>query len=191
MSRKKTEPPTAEERRAEFLRVDGFNKAWRYLEDVEFGIRLKRAGRSIMLDRDLLGTHLKTWTIGSMFRTDLMGRAIPWTRLVLFHGGPTADLNLTGTHRTSAAMVALFGASVAASVFDARFAILSTLAVAGFVFANRHFLRFLIRRRGFGFTAAALPYHALHYLAAGLGYAWVLATEWPTHAWGRRASGAS
>ena len=157
-------------RRIDFLRVGGFTKAWQCVEDVEFGIRLKRSGGSIMLDRSLLGTHLKAWSIGSMFRTDLLGRAIPWTRLVLFHGGPTADLNLTGTHRTSVAMVALFGACVAASVFDARFAILSVLAVTCFVLANRNFLRFLIRRRGLGFAAAALPYHALHYLAAGLLY---------------------
>jgi GT2 family glycosyltransferase len=167
-------------RRDDFLRLGGFDKAWEKIEDVEFGVRLRRSGGRILLDRGLLGTHLKAWTIGSMFRTDLWGRAIPWSRLVLFHGGPTDDLNLTSAHRLSAAMVALFGIGLlGATLFDGRWLFLCAAVLAGFVMANRRFLGFLARRFGLGFALTAIPYHGLHYLAAGLGYAWVLATEGP------------
>lgn len=135
----------------------------------------------IELDHALFGTHLKAWTLGSMLRTDLLGRALPWSRLVLFHGGPSDDLNLTGAHRLSVAMVALFALGLAASLFDPRFTILCLGSGLVFAMANLPFLRFLVQRKGVGFALAALPYHALHYFAAGLGYAWVLASEGPRH----------
>lgn len=52
------------------------------IEDVELGTRLSAQGR-IVCDPAIRGTHLKRWTLVSMFRTDFAGRGIPWTRLLL------------------------------------------------------------------------------------------------------------
>lgn len=175
-------------RRRDFVGLGGFDASWEKIEDAEFGVRLKRAGGRIRLDRDLLGTHLKAWTTGSMFRTDLFGRAIPWTRLILFDGGPRDDLNVTGAHRASVVMVALFCIGVAAMPFDLSWAWLCLAAAAGFVTVNRGFLGFLAARFGAGFAAASVPYHALHYLAGGLGYGWVLVTEAPGRLLSRSAA---
>jgi GT2 family glycosyltransferase len=177
-------------RRDAFLRLGGFDTGWEKIEDVEFGVRLRRAGGKIRLDHGLLATHLKAWTLGSMFRTDLFGRALPWSRLVLFHGGPAHDLNLTLAHRVSVVMVGLFGIGLAAVPVAPGFALLALAALLVFVLANRDFFGFLLRREGLRFTLAALPCHALHYLAGGLGYLWVLVTEGPRYALGRRAAGA-
>lgn len=177
--------------RSRFLALGGFDRTWEKIEDSEFGVRLRRAGGRILLDHALLGKHLKVWTAVSIFRTDLFGRAIPWSRLVLFHDGPRNDLNLGAAHRLSVVMVALFGASALGAILEPRLVFVAIFAAAGFIWANRSFLEFLRRREGLGFALAALPLHALHYLAGGLGFAWVLATEWPRHALGWRTGSAS
>ena len=46
----------------------------REVEDVELGMRLHARGARIVLDPELLGTHLKRWTLREMVRTDLMPR---------------------------------------------------------------------------------------------------------------------
>src|SRR5262245_38724111 len=52
-------------RRAAFEAVGGFDEAQFGIEDIELGYRLRRAGYRIVLDRDLLVTHLKRWTLPS------------------------------------------------------------------------------------------------------------------------------
>lgn len=164
-------------RREAFLRLGGFHKAWEHIEDSEFGVRLRRAGGRIHLDPDLLGTHLKVWTLRSMARTDLLGRAIPWARLILFAGGPRDDLNMSAAHRVSAAAVAVFGLALMLAVVSPGWLALAAAAVVAFVWANAAFLRFLAARLGMAAAITALPVHALHYLIGGLGFAWVLLVE--------------
>lgn len=166
-------------RRDVFLGLGGFDLAWQAIEDVEFGLRLSRTGRRIALDRTLQGTHLKAWSLRSMLHTDFRGRALPWTRLVLFRGGPSGDLNLSRSHRASAAMVLLFGLSLLGALLHPWLSIGAPAAAAGFLAANHRFLRFLTRRHGVAFALRAMPYHALHYAAAALGYAWVALVEAP------------
>ena len=174
-------------RRDALLRLGGFDPAWQAIEDVEFGVRLRRAGGRIALDRALLGTHLKAWTLSSMLRTDLLGRAVPWSRLLSSGGEPMRDLNLSASHRVSALAVALFAASAAAGALDTRFLAGTVAAGAVFLLANRRFLGFLARRHGPLFALRAIPFHALHYAAAALGYAWVLVVERPLRRRGGRS----
>ncbi len=166
-------------RRADFVRLGGLDPAWQNIEDVEFGLRLKQSGGRIVLDRELLCTHLKDWTVGSMFRTDWRGRAIPWTRLIMFRGLPADDLNLTGSHRISAASVAVLPPSLALAFIEPAALLLSGVGVLSFTLANRDFFRYLAARRGVAFALTAMPYHALHYAAAVLGYAEVALIEAP------------
>lgn len=157
-------------RRADFQRLGGLDRAWENIEDVEFGLRLTQDGGRILLDKDLQATHLKAWTLRSMFLTDLNGRAKPWTRLILRGRAGVGDLNTARAHRVSAAAVALTLAGVAAAPLAAEALWLAGAGALGFGAANAPFFRFLARRRGLRFAAMAAPYHAAHYLAALLGY---------------------
>lgn len=82
-------------RRDAFDAVGGFDSE-RFerasIEDVELGARLDRAGGRILLDPEICGTHLKRWTLGSMFRTDLERRGVPWVRLLLAEGVPAPSI---------------------------------------------------------------------------------------------------
>ena len=57
-------------RRAVFLDTGGFNGGFGdpSIEDIEFGYRLRRAGRRIRLAKDVQVTHLKRWTAPSLLR---------------------------------------------------------------------------------------------------------------------------
>ena len=50
-------------------------------------MRLHAAGRRIVLDPAVHGTHLKRWTLRSMVRTDFAARGAPWVALALERGG--------------------------------------------------------------------------------------------------------
>jgi GT2 family glycosyltransferase len=71
-------------RRPLFLTCGGFD-AQRYrcpaIEDIELGTRLHAAGYRIVLDRRITATHLKRWTLGSLLKTDIVNRGVPWVRL--------------------------------------------------------------------------------------------------------------
>jgi hypothetical protein len=96
---------------------------------------------------------------------------------VFFEGGPRDDLNMTAAHRVSAGAVAVFGLAVMAALFEPRALWAAGAAVVAFVWANAAFLAFLARGQGVGFALAALPVHALHYLAGGLGLVWAMVGE--------------
>ena len=157
-------------RRAEFLRLGGLRSEWENIEDVEFGLRLTEAGGRIVLDPELQGTHLKVWTPRSMFRTDLHGRAVPWTRLLRAGRADTGRLNTAASHQVSAAAVAAMIAGVALTPIWPPALLVAAIGTAAFVAASLPFLAALRRMRGLSFALRALPWHALHYVAALTGY---------------------
>jgi len=164
-------------RRAAFEQVGGFDeRPWRRaIEDIELGYRLRAAGHRILLDHELFATHLKRWTLPAMLWTDLMARAVPWTRLILETPSQAHDLNLTLAQRWS---VALVGGGLAALVFAIRWPTLllpALAALAAVVVLNRDFYRFLARRRGAAFALASIPLHLLYFVCSGLGFAYARA----------------
>ena len=148
-------------RRQAFLDLGGFDSSRRFLEDVEFGMRLTQAGRSIVLDPDLQGTHLKCWDLPGTIRTDFAGRAVPWVELLLAHRRLPRSLNLGWRHRVSA--VASVG--LAASLVGRK-----PLAAAGagatLIALNAPFYTLLARRLGPGRAACGIALHALHHITA-------------------------
>jgi hypothetical protein len=88
-------------RREIFRALRGFDESKRALEDIEFGYRLHRAGYRIRLVKDLQFTHLKTYTLTSLVRSDVLNRAIPWTQLMLQHRIFRNDLNTKSNHVAS------------------------------------------------------------------------------------------
>lgn len=172
-------------RRREFLELGGLLAEWEDIEDVEFGLRLTEAGGRIILDPAVQGTHLKVWTPRSMFRTDTEGRAVPWTRLLLSGRVQPDRLNLGLSHRMAAAGVGIALAATVATLAWTPYLIVAAFGLILFLAGSRGFFAVLYRLRGPSFALRALPWHALHYLAALTGYLKVRLSEKPP---GRRRS---
>jgi glycosyltransferase involved in cell wall biosynthesis len=149
-------------RRHEFLVLGGFDEQ-RYprssIEDIELGLRLSRHGCRVLLDPNLQGKHLKRWTLGSMVRTDLLRRGVPWVKLLLEERHHSSVLNLSWRHRVSAAVsVALIGTLLSGRVRLVPFPLFLLLVL------NSSFYRLVYRQRGPMAAAIAIPLHVLHYL---------------------------
>lgn len=149
-------------RRDAFEASGGFD-ADRYttpsIEDVDLGMRLAAAGAKIELRPDILGTHLKAWSLGQMIHTDFSRRGVPWVRLLLERRTSSSALNLGWRHRLSslAVLAAVFG-------LVTRRLLVAVSALLAFVALNRPFYRLLIRRRGTAESVAGVGLHALHHL---------------------------
>lgn len=169
-------------RRAVFEAEGGFRDSYAkpYLEDIEFGWRLRQAGRRIRLDKALLVKHLKRWGFWTTLKTDLLDRAAPWTELIFQYRRMPADLNLRWEHRASVVLVCgLVGLAAAEGLRWTitgdpapwwAWAAAAASGATGLTALNHAFYRYLAARRGVWFALRALPMHALHYLVSGIGF---------------------
>ena len=161
-----------------FHEVGGFD-ARRFprasIEDIELGYRLRAAGHRIRLDPGLQGTHLKRWTLGSILRTDIAQRALPWSRLILKSGQAPPALNLTTEQRVSAALVGLAAATAPLGVLRLEVLGLPVAALLAVAILNRSLYAFFRRQGGTRFAALCIALHFLYYLYSGLTYlyAWL------------------
>lgn len=131
------------------------------IEDIELGMRLSASGARILLDPSIQGKHLKEWRLGSMVRTDLFVRGIPWVGLLIDYRGSasTSALNLGWRHRLSAL------ASILLLVTLALWKPWWALAVlAAIVVMNLPFYRLLVRCEGLPRAAVGVLLHILHHL---------------------------
>jgi glycosyltransferase involved in cell wall biosynthesis len=159
--------------RSAFVEVGGFDEGFvdPSIEDIELGSRLRRAGFTIRLVKELQVKHLKHWRLSGMLATDLWRRAVPWTELMLRDGQLVNDLNVKTRDRCSVALAFLLAALLAAAVVWPE-----ALAIAGATMAalgglNFGFFRFLASRRGIFFALAAMPVYWLYLLICGMGFA--------------------
>jgi GT2 family glycosyltransferase len=152
-------------RRAAFLEVGGFDPRRRFLEDVDLGYRLHRAGHRILLAKDLQATHAKAYTLASLLRSDVFERAAPWTRLMLTHRIFRNDLNTRVHNVLSVIAACLMPLSI---VLDPRLRVAAVLA-AMFLWLNRSFLRLGLREYGFVFAVRSAGLCWLSYIASAAG----------------------
>ncbi len=153
-----------------FAALGGFDERYTRpaVEDIELGLRLKRAGYRVGLCPEIQVTHLKRWTLASLIRTDICNRAVPWTQLILQHGHLPDDLNLTIRSRWSAlaAWVAAIGLFLG---FGWPTAWLGALAgTVALIALNADLYRFFYQRGGPGFAVGATGLHALYLLYSSL-----------------------
>jgi GT2 family glycosyltransferase len=168
-------------RKQVFEAVGGFSSAYTRpsIEDIELGNRLARAGYEIRLDKDLKVKHLKAWNLGSILRSDIFDRALPWSRLLKQSRTIPADLNLKPAHRLSALLVWLVLASFFIAFFVRWMWLVVALGVLLLLALNADLYRFFVRKRGLSFAARALFLHWFYYLysSAVFAYVWLLEAQ--------------
>ena len=162
-------------RKSAFLAVGGFDVATYTrpsIEDIELGYRLRNAGGRILLLPDLLGKHLKIWTLKNAVHTDIFCRAIPWSRLMIGREGVTDDLNASKSERLRAVITALFVLSLLVLPFAPQIWWLALALLAAVIAANWPLLTFLARAGGLGLAIRGGLYHQLYYLYSSAAFAW-------------------
>jgi GT2 family glycosyltransferase len=151
-------------RRSALFEAGGFD-ADRYprpaIEDIELGARLLASGRRIELDPDLLGTHLKRWSLASMVRTDLLARGLPWARLLLERRTVPAAMNLGWRHRLSA-----LASAIAAGALLRRRPVAAASGLGVLIALNHRFYALLRERHGWPTAAAGVGLHLVHHLTS-------------------------
>jgi glycosyltransferase involved in cell wall biosynthesis len=155
-------------RREVFFRLGGFDPRWRFLEDIEFGHRLHLRGHRILLYKELQMTHCKRYTLRSLVRSDLIGRAIPWTQLILETRVVRRDLNLQWHNLLSVPLAYLILISPTLLRVGRLRLLLAVLPLL-FVAVNCRFLAFAYQEHGLLFAAQSCLMSWFSYLYSGLG----------------------
>ena len=156
--------------RTAFLALEGFDVGLQFCEDIEFGHALDKAGYRVRLLKHMQAEHLKPYSLRRLLRSDLLGRAIPWTRLLRSGRSRMGTLNTGRDGVLSVVMTAGIWACTLASPWFPLFVWGAAAALAGLLGLNRHFLLFLSRKRGLTFAAASVLLLLLHFTICGLGY---------------------
>jgi len=158
-------------RREAFAAVGGFDER-RYvrpsIEDVELGYRLRRRGFQITLKRDLQVKHLKRWTIGSLWRSDIFGRALPWSRLIIENGEVLNDLNLRVAERICAAAVFLILLLSSFAYFLPSLLLAIPFGLLTVFVLNWRLFRFFHSRHGINFAIASFAMLFVYYFYSGV-----------------------
>jgi len=167
-------------RREVFATLGGFDEGYTRpaIEDIELGARLRRAGYRVWLCSDVQVTHLKRWTFASLLRSDILDRAIPWTRLILHDARLPADLNLDVRSRLSALAAWAALGSLALGFWSPWAYVGMLLGVVALGVLNADLYRFFARKGGLGFAVGAIGLHALYFLYSSLAFALIAGLVW-------------
>lgn len=164
-------------RREVFESLGGFDEVEypNCIEDIELGYRLRAAGHSIHLDRELLCTHLKRWTLLSTIRTDIFCRAIPWADLNRNRRLAVNDLNIRASQRLSVALVGLALLAFVIGPFQPSGFVIAGVLLLGILALNAGLFRFFMQQRGILFAAGCVPLHLAYFFYSGVSYSCVVA----------------
>ncbi|MDH3638798.1 MAG: glycosyltransferase [Gammaproteobacteria bacterium] len=153
-------------RRVVFEAVGGFDETYTRpsIEDIELGLRMTRSGYRIRLCPDLLATHLKRWTVTGLIRTDILARALPWSRLIVERDAFINDLNLSATQRLAALAALMVMVSGFTSIWYPVGATLICAAALGvFVAVNRGLFELFFRAGGVRLVFGGAVLHLIYY----------------------------
>ncbi len=160
-------------KRSVFVQLGGFDNV-RYahpsIEDIELGYRLIARNGRIHLAKQVQVKHLKRWTLSTLLYSDIVRRALPWTRLLRQSNLPSNTLNLQISNRVTAFALLGLGGSTAVCKPIAKSRPLIPFFLIIILWLNAPFYRFLLQKRGLRFTLAAIPLHWLYYGYSTLTY---------------------
>ncbi len=156
-------------KRSVFARMGGFNVDYLYLEDIEMGYRLNQAGHLIMLNKAIQVTHLKRYTFVSLIRSDVHGRAIPWTRLMLSKHKFQNDLNTKTNNVFSVPLAFLLPMTLAAALYTPYALVVFAALALAFVSLNTGFYRYVRRYRSLAFMLQTIIMNWFTYIYSGYG----------------------
>ena len=164
-------------RRKVFFELNGFKTDYLTVSgggDLEFGRRLKEAGKRIRLDTAIQGKHLKRYTMRSLLRNDYVrgkgwfefaaGRKVLWDVLKRFRIG-----NIYPAFIASVLISLSLVVSLILALFDGVFLYPAILLALVHLLMNYSLFRFFRREAGTGFLLKAVPMSFLDHLVAGFG----------------------
>ena len=155
-----------------FLNSGGFPEVYSTpsIEDVVFGYKLVEDGKKIKLLKELEATHLKKWSFSSLIKTDIVNRAIPWTKLASRKGLPK-DLNFKLSDRISGIVCFVllpFSALIGKFIFIIPLCLLLLII-------NRKLYSFFLKKRGIIFALFSILFHWLYLFYSSAVYTFVSA----------------
>jgi len=164
-------------RKTAFQEAGGFSESHKKpsIEDVELGAHLRRQGKKIRLVKAMQATHLKRWTLPTLVRSDILWRAVPWSRLILAERRAAKDLNLNASARWSAAAVLAFILACISGFFFPPFFIAAAALASALILLNLDFYRFFKRKRGWFFVFRVIPLHWFYFFYSAMTFAAVAA----------------
>jgi len=159
-------------RRAVFHEVGGFDENYRKpcVEDIELGYRLRRAGHTIRLCKDVQVKHLKQWTPTSLLKAEFFYRALPWTELILSDRQFDADLNLSYANRFSVILVFALLGCLFVSPFAPVVLAIAPILIISLLIINRSVYHFFYQKRGLLFALRVVPWHWFYFLYGGTAF---------------------
>jgi len=157
-------------RRKVFFSLGGFNPNIKTLEDIELGYRLHQAGHNILLNKDIQLTHHKQYSIKDLIQSDVLGRAIPWTKLMLKKRIFRNDLNTRLENILSVPVSYLILAPCFISFFWAKGLFFLSSLILLFFILNSRFLAFVFLEKNGWFTIRSAGLLWLGYLYSGIGF---------------------
>lgn len=168
-------------KRSTFLALGGFDVR-RYrrpsIEDIELGYRLKQAGGTVHLAKQVQVKHLKAWTFAALLKADILDRGIPWTRLILRDKAFRPDLNLQTHNRVS--VLVLYGLLLSLGLSALQ--VQALLPVSGTAILllglNWKLYQFFYRKRGLFFMLRVIPLHWLYYFYNAISFGLGLLLHW-------------
>lgn len=155
-----------------FFELKGFDTSYKdaLIEDVDLGCRLTQQGYKVFLNKKLLVTHLKTYSLSSLFISDVFYRAIPLT-VMLFkykHVENDQDIKLEAIFSTCLIVVSLFVFALLLPSNITAILFIPTILI-GVGVLNIGFIRFISKQIGYVFAIKALFYLCFYYLYCGFG----------------------
>lgn len=144
------------------------------IEDVELGMRIVNAGRSIRLVPEAQGTHWKDWSLWRVWHTDIIRRALPWSRLIADGQIAAADLNLATKERVLAILAALTAITFAGAFLVPALWLAAAVTFSLYLAGNVSFLRVLARRMNPLQLLGASLMHLCYHIYASVTYATVV-----------------
>jgi GT2 family glycosyltransferase len=157
-----------------FLSHGGFDERIRCCEDVELGVRLARAGTSILLVKEAQGKHLKDWTLLQLWRSDILCRAIPWAKMIRERRGHVLDLNLSLGERAAAIAAHLVWLSLFATLLLPAVWPALLVSAALYLGWNARFFRFLFSAAGPLAGVGGVVLHWCYHIYASVTYLLVM-----------------